>query len=253
MIDYEYVLKKFKKYVEKFDTFDQKIAMTISHSYHVADLAGKLAKRLELDVVEIALVKVIGLLHDIGRFVQYEKPKTYSDNKSKMDHAEIAISYLFDENHIEDFKIPEEYHKIINKAIFNHNKLAIEENLTEKELYFAKFLRDVDKIDIFRQEATSLDLVFNETITEKVRKDFYKHHLVNNRNIQNLSDFIVCEIAYVFDINFKESFELLIDTDNLELFLSVIQIEKEMESEFESLKKEVRNFIEERISEEYVG
>lgn len=245
MIDYTYVLKEFKKYTEKFNNKDSMIAMKISHSYHVSHLANILAKRLEISKEKIELAKVIGLLHDIGRFEQYVQSKLYNDIESQIDHGLLAIEYLFKENHINDFKIPKKYHKIIEKSIFNHNKLKIEAGLTKDEEFFSKLLRDVDKIDIFRQEATR-EQTFKEPISLKVKQQYYEHHLVDGNFIKTKSDFFISEIAYVFDIQFQESFELLVETDNLELYLSVIDILKEYDKDFEDIKKEVRNFIEER-------
>lgn len=154
MINYENVLKEFKKYVEQFDSDNEMIAMKISHSYHVAELAKILGKRLELTEEEINLVKTIGLLHDIGRFVQYEKTKSYNAATTKIDHGKVATDYLFKEEHIQDFAIPEKYYSIVETAIYNHNKLEIETELTEEELFYVHLTRDADKIDIFRQEAT---------------------------------------------------------------------------------------------------
>lgn len=247
MIDYNIVVEEFKKFLEKFDAKDPKIAMKIRHSYHVADLAGKLGKILELTEEDILLSKTIGLFHDIGRFFQYEK---YSDCKSKIDHASVGIEYLFENEHINDFKIPKRYYPIIEKAILNHNKLKIEDDLVDKELFFAKFLRDVDKIDILRQNITLAESrSYSVPLTNSVKKSFYEHHLVDKKEIQNQSDTIVVEIAYVFDIEFKESYELLMETDNLELYLSVIDVTKEQEQEWEAIKKEIRNYLEERIRE----
>ena len=98
MLQYENVLKEFMKYVNTFDSKDKNIAMKISHSIHVADLAGKLAKRLELEDEQVVFCKILGLLHDIGRFAQYEKTKSYSDYKTKFDHALYGVDYLFKEN-----------------------------------------------------------------------------------------------------------------------------------------------------------
>ncbi len=251
MIDYEKVLKEFKKYLEKFDSKDEMIAMKISHSYHVANLANILSKRLELTEEEKNVAKTLGLLHDIGRFVQYEKEKFYSDVKTKIDHGALAVDYLFKEKHIKDFEIPEKYYWLIEKSIFNHNKLEIENGLSEKEDFFAKFLRDIDKIDIFRQQGTSVEnWVFKEPISKEVTKSFYEHHLVHMTDVANNTDYTVSQIAYLYDIYFKESYELLEETDNLELFLSTIDVEKGMEQEFEKIKKEARTYLKERIEKE---
>lgn len=249
MLNYENVLKSFKKYLENFDVKDENIAVKVNHSYHVADLAMKLGKRMELLEEELTLAKILGLLHDIGRFEQYKRAKVYDDIASNLDHALLGTEYLFRENHSKDFGLPEKYHSIIQKAIFNHNKLKIEDCLNEKELFFAKFLRDIDKIDIFRQQATSRigPDCFNAKLSKKVKEQFFKHTLVEEIEIKNDSDIIATEIAFVFDISFKESYELLFDTDNLELYLSVIEVEKGFEDDFEEIKKEVRNFLEERM------
>ena len=248
MLNYEIVLKKFMEYVNTFDTKDAGIAMKISHSIHTADLAGKLAKRLELEEEQIVFCKVLGLLHDIGSFFQYQKNKSYNDYLTKFDHALYGVNYLFQENHIKDFAIPNKYYKILEKAIFNHNKLKIESNLTEEELFFTKFIRDVDKIDIFRQEATSFEWQYNKTMSRKVRTVFYKHQLIDSKDLVSKTDSLIMQLAFIYDINFQESFELLLDTDNLELFFSVVEVDKELESEFENVKKELRTFIKERMN-----
>lgn len=250
MLDYEKVIKEFKRYLERFDVNNEMMAMKISHSYHVANLANILAKRLELTEEEKNLAKTIGLLHDIGRFVQYEKEQMYSDVKTHIDHGKVAVDYLFKEGHIKDFEIPEKYYHLIAKAIYNHNKLEIEENLSEEELLFAKFLRDIDKIDIFRQQGTSIEnWVYKEPINASVKKSFDEHHLVNMKDVKNDTEYTVSQIAYLFDIYFKESFELLEETDNLELFLSTIEVDKGLENEFDKIKMDIRTYLKERISD----
>lgn len=73
--------------------------------------------------------------------------------------------------------------------------------------------------------------------------------MINIKEVKTKSDEILVELAYVFDIHFQESYALLKDTDNLELYLSVIEVNKGLEEEFESIKKEVRTYLEERIEE----
>lgn len=249
MFSYDAVYETFLEYVEQFDVKDQNIAMKLSHSIHVADLAGKLAKRLELEEEQVTFCKVLGLLHDIGRFIQYTKTNSYSDLKTQFDHAMYSVEYLFIENHIEEYGIPKKYYTLLEKAIENHNKLEIDKNLTKEEKFYVQFIRDVDKIDIFRQEATSYEWQYKEAATKKVLNTFLKHQLIKDKDVSNKSDAILMQLAYVYDINFLESIELLKDTDNLDLYLSVIEVDKNLEEEFETIKKEVRTYIEERMKE----
>lgn len=249
MIDYKHVLKEFKKYIEQFDVKNEEIAMKISHSYHVADLIQKLAKRLELPEEKIILAKTIGLLHDIGRFVQYEKTGVYNDIKSKIDHAELADTYLFAEKHIEYFKIPPKDIPLIRCALRNHNKLVIENDLSKEELLFAKLIRDANKTDIFRQSASVYEFSYKKSPTKEAKEQFLKHELIKFEYVNNESDIVLSNLSYIFDIHFKESYKLLYETDNLELFLSVVDIGFGFEKEFDSIKKEIRTYLEERIKE----
>lgn len=249
MIDYDYVLSRFKDYLKNFDCREPHIALKVSHSYHVADLASKLAKRLELDEEKIILAKTIGLLHDIGRFTQYQKVKKYSDEATNTDHALMGLNYLFQDMHIKDFNIPEKYYDIIRCAIENHNKYKIDDNLSEEELLFAKIIRDVDKIDIFRASATAecISIIYDGEVTNEIKEEFNNHQLVDRKKTKTNSDIFLAELAFIYDINFQESYELLMDSDNLELFMSMVDVTKESYEEFLNIKKDLIKYINKQI------
>lgn len=246
---YESAYLAFNDFLQQFDLDNEMIKLKISHSYHVVNLANILGKRLELSKEDLELFKVIALLHDIGRFIQYEKSSTYNDLKSHIDHAKEGIDYLFKDGHIKDFKIPEKYHEIIKFAITNHNKYQIQSTKNDKELFFAKLIRDVDKIDIFRACARA-DLEFRSTLSKNVSDEYFNSELVKSEYVETRSDLIINQLSFVFDIEFKESFILLDETDNLELYLSMIDVSKEYDDLFIKVKKHVRSFLEEKLKEE---
>lgn len=148
MIDIEKVENKFQEYVSKFNSKQGRIKLKIDHIKRVAEISEMLANYLKLNEEQTRLAKAIGIFHDIGRFKQVEMYDTFSD-KDSINHAELGVKILFDENLIEDFGIEEKYKKIIKLAILNHNKDKIEEGLTEEENLFCKIIRDADKLDIF--------------------------------------------------------------------------------------------------------
>ena len=51
---------------------------------------------------------LVGLLHDYARFEQWTDYKTYSDIKS-IDHGDLAVKRLFDDNEIINFCIDKKY------------------------------------------------------------------------------------------------------------------------------------------------
>lgn len=248
-VDYELNLKAFKNYLKQFDLTSEEISLKVSHSYHVAHLASILAKRLELNEEEIQFAKTLGLLHDVGRFIQFTKAKEYNDYKTHLDHGALGVDYLFKEGHIKDFSINEDYYSILEIAIRNHNQLDIEKGLQKQALFWTQFIRDVDKIDIYRVIASHFESQFSEEASLTVQDSFFKHTLIKLEAIQNESDTILQNLAFVYDLNFKESFLLLEETDNLELYISHLQVDKNLEDVFKSYIKEVRTFLESKINE----
>lgn len=70
MIDFNIAKKAFKDYVASFDINNSKIRLKIEHTYKVVEACEYIAKDLKLNEEDINLAKLIGLLHDIGRFKQ---------------------------------------------------------------------------------------------------------------------------------------------------------------------------------------
>ena len=67
-MDLEKVKKEFEIFVKQYDLENKKIKRKYGHSYRVMENAGKIANSLNLSNEEIEISKLIGLLHDIGRF-----------------------------------------------------------------------------------------------------------------------------------------------------------------------------------------
>ena len=141
-------MKYFDEYVFNYDMQDPDINYKYYHSYRVMDIMEKLAIKLNLPKKDIELAKIIGLLHDIGRFEQDKLYNSFKDNK--MDHGDYGIEVLNKTNIIKNTNIDSSDYIVVYKAIKNHNKFEIQENLSERELLFSKLIRDADRIDILR-------------------------------------------------------------------------------------------------------
>ena len=104
-IDYLKAEEAFNKYVKNYDISEEYIYLKYDHTLKVANLMDELAHMLKLSNDYITLAKIIGLLHDIGRFEQITKYKDWHDLKTQ-DHAEICVNYLFIVVHISEVWIP---------------------------------------------------------------------------------------------------------------------------------------------------
>ena len=222
MINIEKVKAEFEKYVSKFDSNQGRIKLKIDHIKRVAKISKELAEYLNLNEEQKSLAEAIGIFHDIGRFKQVEMYDTFSD-KDSINHAELGVKILFDDNLIENFEIEEKYKKVIKLAILNHNKDKIEEGLTEEENLFCKIIRDADKLDIFYVlcnydfESAFWYKDFNcKEISEKIMIQCTKLHRLNYKDIKNNADQIAVPFAYVYDLNFDFSLKYLRDKKYLD-------------------------------------
>ena len=232
----EKVIEKFNEYTKNYDKNIMQISLKYHHSFAVMDLMGELAFRLNLDKEKIELAKVIGLLHDIGRFEQFNKYKSFDDKIS--DHSTESVNYLFKENHIRDFIDTNKYDSIIEKAILYHNDFKMPDNLKDDELLFTKMIRDMDKVDIYKQAAVHYEKTFKaDEVTEEVLKEFKEEKTINYKIMKSESDNIIKTLAFIYDINYDESFDILVSTDNFDLYLSMIEVSKDSEKLWKKLKE----------------
>lgn len=235
MIDLNKAKKAFDDYVSNYDMKEEKISLKYYHSQTVSNLMGELATRLNLNSEQKELARLIGLLHDIGRFEQWKKYESFDDKN--VDHADESCNYLFKDGHIRDFISDDKYDKILENAIRYHNKLDVPK-LEDEELLFTKMIRDMDKVDIYKQCAIHNNYRFDaEEVSGIVLQSFNKEDAVSIKYRKSKSDAIIVILAFIFDINFEESFDILVETDNFDLFLSVIEVTPGSEKLWKKLRK----------------
>lgn len=235
---YEKVKKAFEEYISNYDRNNHLIKSKYYHTYQVVELMAELAFRLGLDDEKIELAKIIGLLHDIGRFEQIRKFNVLDDLQTNTDHAEESCIYLFDNSHIRDFIEEDRYDSIIEKAVRNHNKFEIEKGLTEEELLFSKMIRDMDKVDIYRVTAIDFESSFKASeVSEDVLREFQKGNIIHNEGVKTGSDSTLSTLAFIFDINFNESFDILVEKDNFDLFLSMVEVSEDSQKLWKKIKE----------------
>lgn len=138
-------------YIKSFYTDDKDIMFGIEmkekHTGYVTANARALAEHLQLSEHHVQLAELIGLMHDVGRFRQWQLYKTFVDAKSE-DHAELGVKVIQElpfYNHMDEHD-----QSLLLFAVKNHNKKEIAATPSKEQLLFAKIIRDADKLDIFR-------------------------------------------------------------------------------------------------------
>ena len=256
-MDFELAKKSFQEYLKNYDTNDGSIALKIKHTYEVVKKSEYIANGLRLDKENIELAKIIALLHDIGRFEQIKEFEEFNDKK--IEHAEFGVKVLFDNSLIRKFIDEDKYDNIIYKAIYNHNKYKIEENLNEKELLQCKIIRDADKLDNFRvKEKDKLEDMFPkiynektinyETSSEKVYEDFMQHRCIKLEDRKTIIDYWVCVIAFIFDLNFNISLQYVKENNYIDILVNRIEYKNDTtKQKMEDIRKCAKEYIDDRI------
>ena len=181
------------------------------HSERVYDNALEIGKSLSLNEGMLHTAGAIGLLHDIGRFEQYKQFHTFKDSESK-DHGDMGADVLVETNVLKAF----DRHTAMNilTGVRYHNKKYIPADLDDERLLLVKIIRDADKLDIYEvfrqtyvQEDINRTLVWDMPdtpgITKEVAEAVLAGQMVDIKSLNNVNDFKVLKISWLFDINFN--------------------------------------------------
>ena len=230
----------FDDYAMKFDFNEEAIRRKYEHSYRVMELGDKIVYSLGLEEDDSFLACMIGLLHDIGRFEQWTKYKTFKDFES-VDHSDIAINLLFNDNYIKKFNLEEKDYELVKTAILNHNKHEIDKSIKDEHiLLHSKIIRDADKIDILYQLSNPKIIRMDESddeISDSVINEFKNHKSIRYENIRNDNDRVISSISLIFDLNFDYSKKLIIQKEYLERMYEYLENKKLFKEYFDEAIK----------------
>jgi hypothetical protein len=234
MIDQETFRKLkawFSAYIKSFQSDNPahqgNIDLKEDHTKRVCDEIKEIGNSLTLNEKELRLAMTIALLHDIGRFEQYQRYKTFSDSRSE-DHAALGIKILSDNGVLNS--LDPSTRELIFCAISNHNRAKLLEGMTEKCLFFTKLLRDADKLDIWRvvtdyyqrkneprNPVLELELPDSPEISDKICADLMAEKSANVKYAKTLNDFKLLQWGWLYDVNFQRTFELIQERRYLEI------------------------------------
>jgi putative nucleotidyltransferase with HDIG domain len=247
----------FSDYVETFRSGDQEqdrnIDLKDEHTRRVCTEILDIGRSLRLNLEDLFLAELTALFHDVGRFEQYARYGTFSDHKSE-DHAKLGVKILRKYDVLKG--LDPSTRELILKVISYHNRVEIPEGETEACVFFAKLLRDADKLDIWRvvtdyyrqvdglrNGTIELGLPDGPEISDEVCADLKAGRIVRMRSMKTLNDFKLLQMAWIYDVNFPRTFEILRERGYMEMIRDALpQSEKVAE-----MYATIRSYLEERI------
>lgn len=259
MIDIEKAKKEFKRFLENYKNQEKLgFELKVVHTYQVAQNSKKLAEELKLNPEDIELAELIGLLHDIGRFEELKMLNRF--DSIKFDHAGHGIKMLFEDNLIRKFIEDNQYDEIIKQAIQNHSKFEIPKDLETRTLLHCKIIRDSDKLDNFRVKLEEkIEAMFpkivrtkkeleNSEISEPVYESIEKLECVKLKDRKTPLDYLICILAFAFDLNFSVSYQIVKNHDYMNRLIDRFDYKlPETKEKMEEIRRILNRYINEQI------
>lgn len=245
----------FLKYVRKFYTDDSSVHRNIilkeKHSLNVRDNIIEISKGLKLTSEDIDLATIIALFHDIGRFKQFSKYKTFDDSKS-VNHAKYGIQVLEEEGFLENLEETEK--SIVYTAIMSHNAIVLPEIEDKRMLLFCKLIRDADKLDVWnvilteneKDENSDISLGFsnNTNFNPEIVKAMKKKQTIEYKLITSALDFKLILLSWIYNINFDYTFNLIKEREEVKRITETLPEIKEIQS----IREEILEYIDSRTT-----
>lgn len=252
-IDYNAARAVFENYLNSYDRKNDKVWLKIVHTYGVVAESTELAKRLRLGEEDASLARIIALLHDIGRFEQLKRYDSFMPDT--MDHASFGVHILFREGMIRQFVPEDTWDGIIETAIARHSDFVLEGVTEERALLHARIIRDADKLDNCRVKLTDDLMTFmgadagkigSTAISEKIRKDALEGKSILSADRVTLMDYWVSYLAYFYDLNFRESLDIVEENDYVRRIIHRIPYtEPNTKKTMEELEKRLVRYVHE--------
>ncbi len=224
------------------------------HSRRTCEEMLGLADELGLDANSRRIAEVIALFHDIGRFRQFVKYRTYNDTKS-VDHCLLGLGVLREAMVLEGLERAER--QLIEKAIEYHGLKELPSVLDGECLLFSQLIRDADKLDVLYTvteyskqykddpEGFKLELEFPDTTeySAEVVEDVLCGRRVDYSKLRTLNDMRLLQLAWVYDVNFPATLKRMKKRRFLETFLDFLP----ETGDIERVKEKIFGYVNDRI------
>ncbi len=217
---------EFDRYVAQFRGPDGSLpfalAAKFAHTGEVCEITEKIvAGEARFSPRDTLIFRLCALFHDISRFEQYDKFKTFLDRHS-FDHGDRSAA-LIDELGLVP-ELPAEDRACVIDAVRVHNKFAIPADFPPAHLAAAKMVRDADKLAILRliirffngdysDPTIRLDLPDTPGWTPAILETALSGKCVVYTDMKNINDFKLGLFAWSCDLNYPSSAALALDED----------------------------------------
>ena len=226
------------------------LRMKRDHSQRVAEDMTGIARDLGLAEDDIHTARILGWLHDIGRFPQYARYRTLRDDRS-VNHGQAGLQVL--ENARALMVCEPADQEIIVAGVGYHNRRTVPSGLAANVRRLVLMIRDADKLDIMQtlyqvwkndeikcHPELILELDLEGPVNPRVLADIRARRSIAYVNIKSLADFFMTQVSWVYDLNFRPSYQRLARRRLLEQAAEVLPKDAVVQAELAAAAEHVR-------------
>lgn len=258
-------LKKFRVWFEQYvagfycdDSYvNANLKLKEDHTRRTCDEMLYLADQLSLSDNQKLIAETIALFHDIGRFEQFKRYRTYNDPRST-NHCLLGLDVLKKAEVLNEVDKTER--DLIEKAIRFHGQKQLPADLDDQCLLFSKLIRDADKLDVYyivtqyyRQYqddphnfAIELELPDQPGYSPEVIDAILQGRLIDYKALKTLNDMKLLQLGWVYDVNFAATLKRIKQNQFLEKLLDFVPKTRDIEN----VKEKIFAYIDFRIRQE---
>jgi len=225
------------------------IQLKIEHTRKVCAVSGILSAEEGFSANEARIAATIALLHDVGRFPQYQRWRTFRDSDSD-NHARLSVEVMTEHDLLNGLDCDERL--VIEEAVRFHNLLELPQLVRSPSRKFMRLIRDADKLDIWRvfleifslppeqrASAATLNLPDLPGCTPACRQAFMEQRVVRLEQCRVLNDFRLMQISWTLDLGFASSYRLLLERNVISGLADTFNGELDVGSAIENVRLEV--------------
>ena len=251
----------FDDYVAGFYGDDEFINANIKlkdeHSRRTCQEMLELADELGLSASQRRTAEVIAILHDIGRFEQFVKYRTYNDPRS-VNHCLLGLEVLRPTKVLE--QLEDEERQLVERVIEYHGLMELPAGLDGECLLFSKLLRDADKLDIFYvvtdyykqyrddPEGFKLEVELPDEpgYSAEVVEGILSEQRIDYSQLRTWNDMKLCQVGWVYDINFAPTLKRIRQRRFLEKMFDFLPVTEDIKK----VRQKIFEYVDSRIAQE---
>ena len=234
------------------------LRLKYDHSLRVRDEMRFLAEKLSLNKANTTIAVLTGLLHDTGRFEQFCRFRTY-DDRCSVDHSLYGVQIL------QEASLPtglsEQQMQMMLTAIKHHGSKKLPDDISGDKLLLCKMIRDADKLDSlavaaegFRQYYTDkqhnadsdkplwgVRLPDSPEYCPEIYQAVMTGGLVDYGLVRTTTDFKLCFLSWVYDVNFDVTLERIKQRGLIEAFIEMLPDNNDMHRIAEAVREYINS------------